>query len=451
MASFKRISIFFVLALLVSASSAYAEGMNVIRDEEIETDLKIISKPIFEQAGLSSETVRFVMIDNPELNAFVAGGQNIFLHTGLILETQNPEELFGVIAHETGHIADGHLFRGQVEASNLSLPALLGNLIGIAVAIGTRSGEAGAAISNASSSLALRNMLRHTRTQEASADQAGIRFLRGAHLPATGFLSFMKKLSSQELLPESQQTQYILTHPLTQDRIDFLRHIVDTEKQGVVSPEWNEMHRRVKAKLTGYLFPDRVLQSAAVADGSVAARYSRAIAWFRKAQAGKAIGIIDALLKEEPKNPYFYELKGQILMENGHVEEAVSAYARAVELAPSSGLIRVTYAHSLLESKEKKAERRAEAIRQLTIAQDREKKMPELHRFLAVAYGAQGEEGLSRLQLAEEALLQGNKEFAEREAKIAKANLKKETPAYLRADDIINLLSKKPAKTEKNN
>jgi predicted Zn-dependent protease len=380
-----------------------------------------------------------VLVENPELNAFVAGGQNIFLHTGLILETQDAAELAGVIAHETGHIADGHLLRGQAEASNLSLQALLTNLLGVAVAIGTHTPEAGVAIGNAGASIATRSFLRHTRTQEASADHAGVRFLEGARLPVTGFLSFLHKLESQELLPESQPTQSVRTHPMTQDRIDFLQHVVDTRPQGAEPADWPELHRRMKAKILGYLFPDRALDDKGEA---VAARYGRSIAWFRKGQIGKALEILDPLIAAEPKNPYFYELKGEILLNSGKVEESILTYQKAAELAPASGLIRTAFAHSLIESREKTPERLAEAVKQLNLAIDREKHMAEPHYLLAIAYGKQGEEGLSRLHLAEEALMQNNGAFAKREAALAKASLKRGTPAYQRAVALLDAAGK---------
>jgi len=443
---FKKILVGFLLLAFLNGRPAFAGGLNIIRDEEIEQSLKIIAKPVFNQAGLSADTVKFVLVESPELNAFVAGGQNIFLYTRLILETENPAELFGVIAHETGHIADGHLFRVQAEMSNLSLQAMLASIVGIAVAIGARAPDAGMAIGSLGSSLTTREFLRHTRTQEGSADQAGVRFLRAAHLPVTGFLSFMKKLEKQELLPESQQSQYVLTHPLSQDRVDFLQHVVDEAPQAKMPPAWDELHRRIKAKLQGYLFPDRALREKA---DSTAARYGRAIAWFRKGQAEKALALLDPLLQEEPENPYFHELKGQILLENGRIEEAVPVYARAVELAPFSGLIRIAYAHCLLEAKENKDERRAEAVKQLTLALEKERQMPEPHYLLAIAYGKQGQEGLSRLHLAEEALLQNKPDFAKREASLARANLKKDTPAYMRAEDILNAVEKNDVKKEK--
>lgn len=441
----KRIITCLTLLAFMGSSFAYADGLNILRDEEIEQSLKTMSRPVFSQAGLSADTVKFILVDSQDLNAFVAGGQNIFLFSHLILETQNAAELFGVIAHETGHIADGHLFRGQVEMSNLSLQAMLTSILGVAVAIGARAPGAGMAIGTAGSSISERQFLRHTRTQEGSADQAGVRFLQGARLPVTGFLSFMKKLASQELLPESQQSEYVRTHPLTQDRIDYLEHVTEGQQQGATPPDWDELHRRIKAKLQGYLFPDRALQ---MKDDSVATQYGHAIAWFRKGNLERALTSVDALIKAEPENPYFYELKGQMLFENGRIEESIPAYQKAVGFAPFSGLIRIAYAHSLLESKADKNARMEEAVKQLNLALQKERHIAEPHYLLAIAYGKMGQEGLSRLHLAEENLMQNKISFAKREAVLARASLKKGTPAYQRAQDILDMTDKNKEKDQ---
>lgn len=439
--SFKKSILCLALVALLGAAPAYAAGddLAIIRDEEIEQSLKTMCTPIFKQAGLSPQTVKFVLVDSPEMNAFVAGGQNIFLFTDLMLKTDNPEELLGVIAHETGHIADGHLFRGRAEASNLSAQAILTQLLGVAVAIGARAPDAGIAISSASNSLLTRTFLRHTRTQEGAADRAGVRFLEGAGIPVTGFLSFMKKLGAQELIPESEQSEYVQTHPLAQDRIESLQHAVDEHPGGTVPPDWVEMHRRMKAKLLGYLFPDRMLVQK---DASVATQYGRAIAWFRKHQLDKATETLAPLLKAEPNNAYFHELEGQMMFENGRIEDAIAAYGTAARLLPSSGLIRIAYAHSLLEARDRQEERTNEAVRQLIAALEIENQVAEPHHLLAIAYGKQGQVGLSRLHLAEENVLRGKPEIAKREALLAKTNLKKGTPAYQRALDILQVVDK---------
>lgn len=444
----KKFACTFMFALALGLTSARADNdMSILRDEETEQDLKTMITPIFKQAGLSPDTVKFIIVESNEMNAFVAGGQNIFLFTDLILKTDNPEELIGVIAHESGHIADGHLLRGSEDMSNLSSEAVLGSLLGIALAIGAHSADIGMATMSASSSVLTRALLRHTRTQEGSADRAGVRFLQGAGLPVTGFLSFMKKLGAQELIPESEQSEYVQTHPLTQDRIDSLQHAVDEGPKGSIPPEWIEMHRRIKAKLLGYLFPDRSLQDQ---DTSVATQYGHAIAYFKKHETDTALRTLAPLIKAEPKNPYFYELQGQINFDAGRIDAAVASYAQASALAPFSGQIRMAYAQALLETRQLQKAHTEEAIKQLILALNVEKQSSYAHHLLGVAYGKQGQEGLSRLHLAEEALMDNKPDFARREALLAKQNLKKGEAGYQRALDILDAAERdKKAKEKK--
>ncbi|MBI1214512.1 MAG: M48 family metalloprotease [Alphaproteobacteria bacterium] len=439
-----------------SPARAAAPPFAILRDAETEHDLKIFTRGIFEQAGISPSAVRFVLVNDSDLNAFVAGGQNIFLNTGLILATQNPAELIGVIAHESGHIACGHLLRSKYAMQDLSLQAMLGTLIGIAAAIGAHNGNVGMASADAARAITLRQMLRHSRIQETAADTAGVRFLEGAHLPVTGFLSFMKKLENQELLPESEQSEYVQTHPLTRDRITFLENAVaaDKDKDAQVPPEWVEMHARLKSKLLGYLYPERALQDRG---DSVASRYGRVIATYRLNKPDAAIKLLDPLIEKAPGDPYFEELKGQILFESGKVEASLPDYARAVKNAPDAALIRTAYGHALVEAastpeegtQKQTAERLQEAVRQFELALRSEPDSAETRHFLAIAYGKQGKEGLSRLQLAEEALITGNDEFARREAGLAAAALPKHSPGWLRSQDILELADKNLKKKKK--
>ena len=429
---------------LLAGFSASAAAAGVIRDEEIEQDIKTFLRPVFLEAGVSPSSVRFIILDNREINAFVAGGQNIFLNTALILETKNVDELVGVCAHETGHIAHGDIIRTRQTMENISLETLVIQVLGMAAAIGAGSGQAAAAVASATSTAGLRSFLTHSRQQETAADQAGVSFLQHAHLPVTGMLSFMQNLAGQELLPESSQSEYMRTHPLTQDRVNYVQGVVDQERSHYASPaKWAEMHARIKAKLKGYLYPDQALQDKG---DSVPSRYGRAIAYYRKSDMPKALALLDPLLTEQPRDPYFHELKAQILFENGKIEESLGPYAKAVEYAPQSGLIRAAYGHALLEAKADASKRQAEAIKQLQISLQSEPLQPQTHHMLAIAYGKQGQEGMSRLHLAEEGLLENKPDFAIKEARLAQAALPKSSPAQLRASDILDLAKKNAKK-----
>lgn len=427
---------------LVATAQAWARGIQAVRDEEIEKGLKIISTPVLEQAGVPVQTTRFILVQDDDLNAFVAGGQNIFINTGLILKTDDVSELVGVIAHETGHIALAHLFRAQEAQDDYKVQSWLASAIGIVAAVGAKSGQAGMAGMAAGQSMAIRSAMTRTRTAEASADQAGARYLQDAHLPLSGFLTFMKKIANQELLPDTEQSEYVRNHPLSQDRVDFLENATAAQVASKIAEpaEWQDLHRRIKAKLLGYLYPDRALQDKSE---TVDARYARAIAWYRKGEMDKSLNLLESIIADEPKNPYFYELKGQTLFEAGRVDESLPAYARAVELAPKAGLIRSAWGRALIESKTGGKGRMQEAVKQLRVSLETEPRAPQTYHALAVAYGRMGEEGQSRLALAEKYLLTGQVDLTRREAGLALKALPQGAPARLRAEDIMAATDKK--------
>ena len=427
----------FVFAVsLLWVLSFPVQAQTIIRDQEIEDALRTFAAPIFDRAGLTPQNVRFIIIKSDDLNAFVAGGQNIFFYTGLLLATENVGELLGVLAHETGHIADGHLLQTKETIDRISVQAILANLLGAAIAIGGGGGEGAVAATSLGSSLTTRMYLRHSRTQESAADNAGVRFLEESHLPLEGFVTFMEKLADQELLPESQQNAYVRTHPISSDRVAFLREQKETSTAGNKMPEmWNDIHARIKAKLEGYLFPDRALGRKG---DDIASTYGRAIALYRTRKVDQSLSLIDSLIAKEKDNPYFYEFKGQVLFENGRIPEAVSAYRQAVSLRQNSALMRTAYAHALIESND--ASHQDEAEKQLQQSLRIDPQQPSAHRFLAIINGKRGDEGLSRLHLAEAAVLQGNRDVARREAGLAKTKLKEKTPAWQRVADILDYL-----------
>jgi len=257
----------------------------------------------------------------------------------------------------------------------------------------------------------------------------------------------MQKLASQELLPESQQSEYVRTHPLTRDRIDFLENAAQKQRGAPALPAgWAEKHARMKAKLFGYLFPERMADATG---DSIAQRYGRSIALYRRGRTAEALAGIDALIAAEPENPWFHELKAQILFETGRIADSLAPFDRAVTLAPQAGLIRAAYGHALLEAPGKTPARRQAAIAQLQAALRTEPRMARIHRLLATAYGQEGKEGFSRLHLAEEALIRNNTSHARQEALLAQKALPRNSAAWLRAEDILAEIRKKGQKDKK--
>lgn len=442
----KALRIIMAALVFISSFSGLAAAQSgsapvVIRDTEIESVLKAWSAPLVAAAGLAPGSVDIIIVQNDQLNAFVAGGANVFLYTGLIEKTENPGELLGVIAHELGHIRGGHLIRSRQAMENASYEAMLGMVLGVGAAILTGDGGAAAAVGMAGRSQAERRFMAFSRVQESSADQSALTEMNQARMNPEGLLTFMQKLESQELMPVSQQSEYVRTHPLTRDRVDAIRTGVTQSAYAktAMPAEWDEQHKRILAKLIGFSAADRVPWVYDDRDQSIAARYARTIAAYRQNRVEEALGMMDALLKDEPKNPYFHELKGQMLMDFGRLGPAKIALRRAVELKPDAALIRIMLAHALIEDSGNGRAKADidEAINHLNRAQRDEQRSSRIHRLLATAYGYQGQEAEARLQLAEEAVLQRRYDEAKGLAESASGQLKEGSRSWLRAQDIL--------------
>lgn len=409
-----------------------------LRDAEIEADLRTIATPILEQAGLNPDQVRLIVISDDTINAFVAGGQNLFLYTGLILETEDVSQLGGVIAHEAGHMAGGHLIRMRGAMERASLESMIATIGGIAAGVGSGQSDIGIAGAAGGGEFARRRMLSHSRALESAADQAGMSTLERVGLSARGMAAFLEKLSGQEVLPEMQRSGYILTHPLSRERMQTVDSFVarSRHKDDAWPADWQEKFKRMQAKIVGFTAPQRAERQYA-SDQSVAGRYARAIASYRQGRIPEALASVAALEKEEPNNAWFAELRGQILFEQGNIAPAIAAYRRARQLAPQSGLVAFELAQALLQDESKAPLSEAAQLLEFARAHG-EKDTASVYRWLAVAYGRSGREGLAKLALAERALLQGDYNFAISQGNAAREMLKNDGPARQRAQDIVN-------------
>ena len=408
----------------------------IIRDTEIESDFKEWIAPLLKAAGLGTESVNLILVQSPQINAFVAGGSNIFIYTGLIDRSENPDEIIGVLAHELGHIAGGHLVGTRAALERASYESILGMVLGVGAAIATGNSAAANAIIAGTGSMAQGKFLAHSRVNESSADQAALRFLESAQINPVGLSTFLEKLESEELMPASQQSEYVRTHPLTRDRIDALEtKINQSASKGKPLPaRWIEQHARMKAKLAGFINPSRVPWIYDDRDDSIPARYARAISAYRQNETAKALKEIDGLIALEPENAYFQELKGQMLVDFGRVQEGIPYYEKAVKLLPDAGLIRIDLAHALLEGQPGSEQK---AIEHLDRALRAEPRSTVAHRFLATAYGRTGQETLAKLHLAEEAVLQRKLPYAKRQAEAVLAEAAKDSREWIQARDIL--------------
>jgi predicted Zn-dependent protease len=432
-----------VFLVALSAVPAHAQrGLSLIRDAEIEHIIRTYATPLWQVAGLDPDSIDIHIVNDDSLNAFVAAGQNLFMNTGLLLRSENASQVIGVIAHESGHISGGHLSRTQDEIGNAVTSSILGMLLGGA-AMATGRGDLGAAIMQGSQQLAMSNFLSFSRGQESAADTAAMRFLDATGQSAKGFAEFFDVLGEQELLSANQQQPYARTHPLSRDRVDAVRTFIAKSRfsDTPTKPEFELMHSRMKAKLTGFMRPlQATLKTYPETDTSMPARYARSIGYYRVANLAKSTALIDQLIAEYPNDAYFHELKGQMLFENGRGAESLPSYERAVSLDPASPLLRVELAHAQIERNDPAL--RKKAIEHLQFALSKEPNETMSWRYLATAYGQNDQMGESSLALAEEAMLKRNTVDAVGLAKRAQGLLPRGSANWLRAGDIIALNAK---------
>ncbi|MFN4088623.1 MAG: M48 family metalloprotease [Alphaproteobacteria bacterium] len=428
------------IAALMFASGGAAQAQksfSLVRDAEIEGIIRTYSTPIFEAAGLAPGDVSIYLVNDPSLNAFVAGGLNLFLHTGLIQRTAEPGQLIGVIAHETGHIAAGHLIRLRDEMESLTIQSVLATVLGAAAAVASGDGGVGAAIAAGGSSMAMRNFMQYSRAQESEADQAALRYLDRARWSSRGMVDFLGILEDQELLSATMQDPYLRTHPITRERVATAReHLAHSPHADAKFPDiFYTYHSRMIGKLDGFLqAPRTTLNKYREDDRSVQARYARTIAYFRSADLRRALPAIDALIAESPNDPYFHELRGQMLFENGRGLEALPSYERAVELQPRAAPLRQELARVIIDTG--KTDRLPEAERHLNEVVRIEPRNATAWRLLGIAYGRNDNIPHASLALAEAALLRGARDEARFQAERARRTLPEGSPQWLRADDL---------------
>lgn len=437
--------------MLSFVPGAFAQqGMSIIRDTEIEDTLRSWAIPIWKAAGLNPDAVKLILVSSPEFNAFVAGGSNIFIYTGMIDTTKSAGELLGVIAHETGHIAGGHLIQGRQAMERASYESMLGALLGIGVGIGG-GGDAASAVMAGSQGMAMSDFLAHSRVQESSADQAGLRFMEGAGYSPKGMVTLLEKLKDQEYMPQGQQVAYVRTHPLTADRLSAMEAGAARSKyESTPYPAaWNEAYARIKAKLVAFTEPTRVAWIYSDKDTSTTAIYAKAIAAYRRSEKDKALRLIDEIIAREPKNPYFHEMKGQMLRDFGQVPAAADEYRKAIAAKPDAALIRVDLAQVLVEmAGNGQPALYAEAEKNLDQAATKEKRSSDIQRLYATIYGRQGDEPRAQYHLAEQAVLRGNNTEANKLLAGAMPGLKAGSRDYRQAQDLKVYLDSQPKKDD---
>jgi predicted Zn-dependent protease len=438
----KRLGLIALIGAVAAQPAVAQERPVLIRDAETEAAMAQFAEPIFSAAGLEPSAVHIYLLKDSRINAFVAGGQNLFLHTGLIRAAEHVDQLIGVMAHETGHIAGGHLPRLKEAQRIASLEQLLFCALGGVMAAGgaaSGSSSSGSALTLCGSSAPYGSLMKFSRTQESAADQAGMKFLDQTGQSSRGMMEFL------QILADATKTAiapppYLLSHPLTSERIAAVRAHVE---QSALSNEprrvdFEATFQRVRAKLIGYVDPlARVLKRYPDSDNSLEARYARSVAYLEAGQIPKALGQVDSLLAEHPQDAYFNELKGDILYRSGKPKEAVASYEAAIKAEPDSPLLHQSVARAQNDLQDPASIK--SAIGHLQRVVEIEPNNPGAWKLLGIAYGLNHQEAEAALALAESAIASGDKARAKGLADRAMKGMPTGSPGWLRAQDIANV------------
>ncbi len=435
---FYRISYFFKsIFLLCLITFSTLVSANIIRDAEIENFLEEISHPIFSEANLNLNSVDIYVFNDSSINAFVACGQKIFVNTGLIQSFETPSMLRGVMAHETGHIAGGHLARSDEALERAQTPMIVGLLLGIGAAI-AGDGDAAQALLLGSQQIAQGMVAKYSRSQESAADQAAIKYLEGIKKSSNGMLEVLYKFANQEALSSNRQSVRVRSHPISRDRIRSLEQKVN--KSQFINERDNEkilfQYKMIQAKLDGFLNnPNDVIRKAKKDSSLIFNKYSLAVAYYRKALLKESLSALNEMINQYPNNPWFYELKGQVLYESGKIRESIIPYRKSLSISPNEPLLMVALATALnaLENKNNAIE----AISLLKKSLMHDQKNTQTWFQLAISYSRINDIGNAELASAERHFLTGNVKMASFHAKKSLKYNKNSSISKLRAQDIV--------------
>jgi predicted Zn-dependent protease len=427
------------------AALAQEEKLAILRDTETEQLLRDYTKPILRAAGLEKQNIQVTIINQPVFNAFVADGHRIFVNSGALMQSETPNQIIGVLAHETGHLAGGHLARLREQLAAAQTQMIIAMLLGAgALAAGARGGgniglaDAGAAALSGPQTRIMRNLLSYQRQQEESADRAGVKFLTATNQSAKGMYETFKRFTNESLFSAHGADPYYQSHPMPAERVAALEELARS------SPYWDKKddpalqmrHDMMRAKISGFLErQDTVYRRYPLSNTSLPARYAHAISTYLHGDLSNALGQIDSLIQAQPNNPYFYELRGQALLEGGKPAEAIPSLRKAVALSNNAPLIEILLGQALVGADNKAYTE--EAINILRNAMARETEQPLGYTQLAMAFARKGDLAEADLASAQAAFLRGDNKTAKDLASRAKTRFAIGTPGWVKADDIV--------------
>ena len=444
------------LAMTPTLGAAQQKGPPVLRDTESEQLLRDYTRPILRAAGMEKQNIQMVIINEGVFNAFVADGRRIFVNYGAMMQSETPNQIIGVLAHETGHLAGGHLSKLRERLAEAQTQMIIAMLLGAgAMVAGARSGpnsglaNAGAAAMSAPSEVIRRTLLSYVRQQEENADKAGVKFLAATGQSARGMYETFKRFTDESLFAARGSDPYVQSHPMPAERVRALEELARS------SPYWDKKddpalqmrHDMVRAKISGFMErQDTVYRRYPLSNTSLPSRYAHAVTTYLHGDLRNALAQIDGLIQQQPANPYFYELRGQALLEGGKATEAIAPLRKAVQLSNNAPLIEMMLGQALVASNN--TAYTEEAITILRAAMARETEAPIGYMQLAMAYGRKGDYAQADLASAQAAYLRGDNKTARDLASRAKTRFAVGTPGWVKADDIV---SAKPLPGQRNN
>jgi predicted Zn-dependent protease len=422
------------------------QGAKILRDTESEQLLRDYTRPVLRAAGLEKQNIQVVIINDRAFNAFVADGHRIFVNYGALMQSETPNQIIGVLAHETGHLAGGHLAKMHEQLARAQTQMIIAMLLGAgAMAAGARGGgsdnglvNAGAAAISAPQEIIRRSLLSYQRQQEENADRAAVKFLNATGQSAKGMYETFKRFTNDSLFTAHGADPYVQSHPMPAERVAALEQLART------SPYWDKKddpalqmrHDMMRAKISAFMErQDTVYRRYPLSDTSMPARYAHAISTYLHGDLRSALVLIDGLIQAQPANPYFYELRGQALLEGGKPAEAIAPLRKAVQLSNNAPLIEMLLGQALVGTDNKAYTEEAIAILRAAVA--RETEAPLGYTQLAMAYGRKGDFAQADLASAQAAFLRGDNKTARELASRAKTRFAVGTPGWVKADDIV--------------
>ena len=444
------------LAMLIAAVPGHAQGVTIIRDAEVEQLLRDYANPLFKAAKINAGFIKITLIGDKQFNAFVADGHKMFINIGAVIDSSRPNQLIGVIAHESGHIAGGHLIRLREALAQAQIIGIAGSLLAVGGVVGAASGGGRGPVGSSGGGaigallgpqeLAKRAFLSYQRSEEQAADRAAVNYLKATHQSAKGMLETFKRFADDQLFARSSIDPYLQSHPMAADRISSLDHLATESPyfEAPDNPAFIERHALARAKLVAFTGSfEEMSRRYPISDNSLAASYARAISAYKFKRGADAQAQIDNLIRVRPNNPFFWELKGQAMLENGQASAAIGPLRKAVSLAPNQPLIRMLLGHALVQTDTDANAK--EAIKELNAALTRDPDGGEAYRFLGQAYARTGNDAMASLASAQGYFQAGQFEEANRLARRAQAAFPENSVNWNKADDILNA---RPSKKE---